>query len=197
MFRTTERPLAKGKRILVPTDLSERSLTAIHYAISLARKRGAEVVALHVVADDPQLMSAMIPLDSEMLALRPWFPVGERARNFIDNRLRNRDRMLQNFLSQHFGPEGLQPVKITRLIMAGEIVEEILHVARRKKCDLIVMATRGRGWIARKIFGSVSEKVARQALRPVIIIYPSGVLRQKGGRAATGPLILREAPNHA
>ena len=36
------------KKILVPTDLSDVSLSAIAYAISLAKKHAAEVTVLHV-----------------------------------------------------------------------------------------------------------------------------------------------------
>ena len=198
MFRTTERPLAKGKRILVPTDLSERSLTAIRYAISLALKCRGEVVVLHVVGDDPQLISAMIPLDREMLALRPWFPIGERARNFIDVKLRDRDLVLEHFLSRHVDPKSTGPVKITRLIIVGDIVEEIVNVARRKKSDLIIMATRGRSWIGRKIFGSVSDEVSRKAACSVLTIYPSGEARHNGRwLLPADSLVLRELPNHA
>jgi nucleotide-binding universal stress UspA family protein len=37
------------KKILVPTDLSNISLSAIGYAISLAKKHAAEVAVLHVL----------------------------------------------------------------------------------------------------------------------------------------------------
>jgi len=130
MLRATERPLVKIKKILVPTDLSERSLAAIRYAISIALKRRGEVVVLHVVGDDPHLISAMIPLDREMLALKPWFPIGERARNFIDVKLRDRDLVLQHFLSRHVDPKRAGSVKLTRLVVVGDVVEETVSVAR-------------------------------------------------------------------
>jgi nucleotide-binding universal stress UspA family protein len=196
MFGSIRKPPVNGiERILVPTDLKEESLPAIRHGISVAMKHRAELLVLHVVGDDPRLISAMMPLDSEMLALRPWFPIGVRERDMIDNRLRERERMLCDFLSRHFGPEESWPVKIVRLVMAGDVGEEIGYVARQKECDLIVMAARDRGWLARKILGSVSRKVARTAPCPVAIIHPSGALRQKGRRAPIGPLVLGDAPN--
>lgn len=153
---------------------------------------------LHVVGDDPQLISAMIPLDHEMLALRPWFPIGERARNFIDVKLRDRDLVLQHFLSRHIDLKRVGSVKIRRLIVVGDVVEEIASVARRKKCDLIIMATRGRSWIGRKIFGSVSDKVSRKAACSVLTIYPSDGARRNGRwLLPEDSLVLRELPNHA
>jgi universal stress protein E len=40
------------KRILVATDLSERSRLALRRALSLARQFGAELTILHVVDDE-------------------------------------------------------------------------------------------------------------------------------------------------
>ena len=198
MPKTSGKSATQIKRILVPTDLSERSLTAVHYGISLALKHRGEVVVLHVVGDDPRLISAMIPLDREMLALRPWFPIGERAHNFIDVKLRDRDLVLHHFLSRHIDPKRMGSVKLTRLIVVGDVVEEIVNVARRKKCDLIIMATRERSWIRRKIFGSVSDKVSRKAACSVLTIYPSGEGRHNGRwLLPADSLVLRELPNHA
>jgi nucleotide-binding universal stress UspA family protein len=47
--------------------------------------------------------------------------------------------------------------------------EEILGTARRRKCDLIFMASHGRRGIARLLLGSEASKVLAHAKIPVII----------------------------
>jgi nucleotide-binding universal stress UspA family protein len=57
----------KIERILVPTDLSERSLAGVGYALNLAKTLGAEVTVLQA--------SRLMLLLSDMGARRPSFTV--------------------------------------------------------------------------------------------------------------------------
>jgi len=49
---------------------------------------------------------------------------------------------------------------------------EILQVAKRLRCDLIVLATHGRTGLVHAIMGSVAENVVRRARCPVLTIHP-------------------------
>ncbi len=176
------------KKILAPTDLKEQSIAMDH---------GAELVVLHVLANDPLSMSAIVPPDGEILALRGWFPIGEITPHFIDTRHRDRCRDLYNFLSQRIDPEDLQRVKVTKLVKVGDVVKGIVDIAGLRECDLIVMSSRRRGWLGRKIFGSLSEKVARKAPCPVLTIQPFAVVRQDRRRVPASSLVLREVHSRA
>ena len=58
----------------------------------------------------------------------------------------------------------------------GEIVsgaEEILALAESEQADIIVMGTRGRKGIDLILFGSVAEKVVKNATCPVLTIRPT------------------------
>ncbi|MDP7295577.1 MAG: universal stress protein, partial [Vicinamibacterales bacterium] len=54
----------------------------------------------------------------------------------------------------------------------GDTVERVLHHAKARDCDLIVMGTHGSGGFERLLLGSISEKVLRQAPCPVLTIPP-------------------------
>ena len=58
-------------------------------------------------------------------------------------------------------------------MLIGYAAEEILSRAREEKADLIVMGTHGRKGIDRILFGSVAEKVVKNADMPVLTVRPS------------------------
>ena len=69
-------------------------------------------------------------------------------------------------VSHQVSPE----VRTRDLVTTGEAASEILRIARQEHADLIVIATHGlTGW-RRLVFGSVAEKVVRQATCPVLTI---------------------------
>jgi nucleotide-binding universal stress UspA family protein len=47
---------------------------------------------------------------------------------------------------------------------------EILHAAKEKGADLIVLGTHGRTGVPHLLFGSVAERVVRQATCPVLTV---------------------------
>ena len=59
--------------------------------------------------------------------------------------------------------------------------------AEAHRCDLIAMATRGRGGVQRLFLGSVADKVIRGAATPVLVVNPTaGAFSQVlGQRPAT------------
>lgn len=56
------------------------------------------------------------------------------------------------------------------IVKEGDIADEILKMAMDLKCDLIVVGHKGIGKIGRFQLGSVADKVARYANRPVLIV---------------------------
>jgi len=53
----------------------------------------------------------------------------------------------------------------------GQPADEILRLARKVSCDLIVMGTHGRTGLARLLHGSVAEEVLRKATCPVLTVH--------------------------
>ena len=71
--------------------------------------------------------------------------------------------MLKDLVSHH-------KVGTRSAVTTGEAAPEILRIAHQEHVDLIVIASHGRtGW-RRLVFGSVTEKVMRQATCPVLTI---------------------------
>ena len=185
--------MLKIEKILVPTDLEEPSVAAIRYAISIAREHGAELLVLHVVDEERVMKSAMLPAEEELLFPRQWGSMGEGSRCFLDIELRDKRLDLYSFLYSHFDVEELKSVSVARLVRLGDAAEEIVSVAGEEGCDLIVLASHGKGWLARVIAGSMSEEVGRKAPCPVLTIQPSAVVQDNGHRVPASSLALKHA----
>lgn len=184
--------MLKIKKILVPTDLKGKSVTGIKYAVSLAREYGAEVILLYVVDGGIMPRTTLVPLEGEVLIQREWVPAGGGTRRLIEAQLQNQRLRLLAFLRQHIGSETLGTIKFTQIIRFGDIAEEIVNVAVQEECDLVIMASRGRGWLARMVSGSMSEKIAREAPCPVVTIQPSAVVHEGGHRVPARSLGIME-----
>ncbi len=134
------------RRILVPLDVGEGSLTGWKQAQAAGRWFGASVEAVHV---------------------QPWMSVtyalagagGVPAPYLSQEALRSSLEELQGRL----GPEAVINT------FAGDIEEGIMSWARHGY-DLLVMATHGRSGIERAIRGSVAEHVVRHSPVPVLVV---------------------------
>jgi len=61
-------------------------------------------------------------------------------------------------------------VRALGLVRQGDIAEEILKIAADMPVDIIVIGHRGLSKVGRFALGSVADKVARYATRPVLIV---------------------------
>jgi nucleotide-binding universal stress UspA family protein len=55
-------------------------------------------------------------------------------------------------------------------VLYGEPAEELINFAAKEEIDVIVIGSTGKGFLKRKVLGSVSDKVARQARCSVYIV---------------------------
>jgi nucleotide-binding universal stress UspA family protein len=71
----------------------------------------------------------------------------------------------------------------TTFVTAGEIhgspADAIVRRAEKERPDVIVMATHGRTGLAHALVGSVTEKVVRAGVAPVLLVHPEDVKRQR------------------
>jgi nucleotide-binding universal stress UspA family protein len=63
--------------------------------------------------------------------------------------------------------------KVITEIEVGDARDEIVKVAKRYACDLIVMSTHGRSGFKRALLGSVADDVVRNSPCPVLLIHPN------------------------
>ena len=141
------------RRILVPTDFSEYSQSALRYAAALAEKFGAQICLLHVIQD----LAVFIP---DMITVAPpILPAPEQMTSAVRDafeRLVNENR-LEQLVSE-------------REVREGNPFAEIVRFAREGKFDLIVMGSHGHTGLAHVLLGSVVEKVVRKAPCPVLTV---------------------------
>jgi nucleotide-binding universal stress UspA family protein len=149
------------KRILVPVDYSPISDAALSEATDLAKLLGAELVLVNVVA-----VIADLPNDVSLLH--------EGA--YEDER----DKAALSKVQDAAAKIGATGVKARGVIGRSNVPsKEILLTAEHENADLIVIATHGMtGW--REIaFGSVAEKVVKEATIPVLVLRPKAAAAAK------------------
>jgi nucleotide-binding universal stress UspA family protein len=62
---------------------------------------------------------------------------------------------------------------VRTLTVTGEPAEVIIAQAEEVGADLIAMATHGHGWVSRKVYGSVAEKVRHESPVPLLLVRGS------------------------
>ena len=141
------------KKILCPVDLSENSVELAEYASTLAKALGAEVCVLYVAPTLSQYVGFHVPPSS--------------IENFVGEIVDGAVKNMEKFVAENFSG-----VKASGKVITGYAAEEILHYATEIDADVIIMATHGRRGIDRFLFGSVAEKVVKNALQAVLTIHP-------------------------
>ena len=145
------------KKILVPTDFSEASKAALKYACELAKATNASVCILHAV-ENP-------------------YPVEQFERSAR--------RELEAFLEAVLTPDEGKQYRARLVLRSGVASQEILrYLQEHDDVDIVVMATHGRGGVARLMMGSVADTLVRTARCPVLTIRVPDVERTKTRRAA-------------
>jgi len=136
-------------KILCPVAFDRSSVAALKFAHELTDPDSSTLYLLHVVSA-PTMEPIMLepnPILSEGIA----------------------ERELEKLVQQHLTASASCQVMSRR----GDPASVIVTVAEELKVDLIVMPTHGHKGIERMILGSVAERVAREARRPVLTIRVS------------------------
>jgi nucleotide-binding universal stress UspA family protein len=159
------------ERVLFCTDFSENADFALDYAIALLRP-GAVLYLLHVIPEpDAQFWKTYVyEVDN----------VDEKAKHDLDDKVE---------AYRHRLPTGLDFRPCFRI---GRDSSEILRFAEEEVVDLIVMGRHGSSGLEKVFFGNVTERVARKAKCPVLVVpwcFHDAATRSGGGaaRAEGGP----------
>jgi nucleotide-binding universal stress UspA family protein len=146
------------KHILVPTDGSPLAAKGIRAGVKLARALGARVTGLYVlfpyvpaVYSEAALYHA--PGASVKEVKKAFEKQAARALGVIEKAAREAGVRAQ-----------------VRHVTGGQPWEAILRTARSAKCDLVVMASHGRGGIGGLILGSETTHVLAKSKVPVLVI---------------------------
>jgi len=140
------------ERILYPTDFSDVSMKAVNYVKQLKDAGAKEVTVLHVI-DERTLVVPDVFSGIDFMA--------------IENELMRIAEEECNRIVAEFLDKGLN-AKFR--VEKGIPFLEILKAAQKEDVSLIVIGSHGKSNIEEMLLGSVSEKVIRKAVRPVLVI---------------------------
>ncbi len=144
------------KHILLPTDGSKLSARAVKGGIELAKKSKARVTVIHIVPEFKLMVDEGITMLSA--ALKKRFEDEGRARA---------QKMLDDIARQ----ARARGVRCTTLCVASDLPYlQIISAARKKKCDLILMASHGRRGLSSLLLGSETAKVLLHTKVPVLVV---------------------------
>ena len=141
------------KTVLVPTDFSDASETALNYGKAMAEAFGASLHLVHVMED----------LLAHAWAAEVYVASAPNLREEIERESRLR---LEAMLTE----AERERLQARVALLSGNPFIEIIRYARTNDIDLIVMGTHGRGPIAHMLLGSVAEKVVRKSPCPVLTV---------------------------
>jgi nucleotide-binding universal stress UspA family protein len=138
------------RKILLPVDLAGDTGPTVAYAAALARRWDAELYALHVYCPPP---SAAHPHQVYAAEVIDW------QRRQLEGKLLDWVSQLQQQSTRAFAlfDDGESPAR------------EIQRVAAKLRADLIVISTHDRAWLAKYLFYSDADEIARGATAPVLV----------------------------
>lgn len=145
------------KRILIPTDGSTLSKRTVKKGIQFAKAMNAAVVGFYSPEDyQTMLYSEYVPPN---LLSRKEFEahaktVAQKHLDFVERTARAAGVSFEGYYAASVTPWSA-----------------IVDAAKRRKCDLILMGSHGRGGVAGFLLGSQTTKVLTHTKIPVLVLH--------------------------
>ena len=140
--------------VLVATDFSDTSESALNYGREFARTFGATLHVLHIV-ENAMMWVGPEAAGIDFVQLQGELEAG--ARNKLTRIVTDEDRA--------------QLKAVTAVRKGSSPALEIADYAKTQGIDMIVIGTHGRGAIGHLLMGNVAEKVVRIAPCPVLTVH--------------------------
>ena len=143
------------KHVLIPTDGSPVARKAVRAGVALARDLGAKVTAYYALEmGQPYAFGDGYILDTSTL-----LGMDRRAKE-----------VGQKYLAEVEKAAKAAGVPCQTLMTKPETpAEGIIAAAKKRECDVIFMASHGRGEFASLLLGSVTQKVLARSKLPVLV----------------------------
>jgi nucleotide-binding universal stress UspA family protein len=142
------------RHILIPTDGSELAENAVTSGLSLAKSVGAKVTVI-IVEDPFDWLSVSVTRALQRQALDALEQIKKHAASVLSR--------AADAAKQAGVPCDTMQVENARPYQA------IIAAASDRGCDLVVMASHGRGGLAAVVLGSVTNKVLTHTKIPVLV----------------------------
>ncbi|MCE9652050.1 MAG: universal stress protein [Nitrosarchaeum sp.] len=133
--------------ILVPLDGSKYSEKALLHACDIAKNYKSRLILLYVVEKS---------LTINLLDKKEYLEILRKFGNKV--LIRGKDIATQ------------QGIDSKIIIKEGNIVNEIIKLAKNEKCNLVIVGNKGLGSTTRFFLGSVSNKLANNSSCSILII---------------------------
>ncbi|MCI0777293.1 MAG: universal stress protein [Chloroflexi bacterium] len=130
-------------KILVPLDRSTRDGVVLPYSASAARAYDGRLVVLNVMPT---------------------------TRSIVPGAMREMKAYLEAIVSE-LNEQGIEHVEYA--VRRGDVASVIVNFVDECKCDMIVMASRGRGGLGKLVMGSVADAVLSSCGKPVLLLSES------------------------
>lgn len=148
---TQTKPEAAVERILVATDFSTTAEIALHHAVEIAKRHGATIELIHVIA-----------------WLESWLSPLKAAEDFTD-RVKDLATERLTKLADSLAGRG---VEIATRVGLGQPSQAILKALEETAADLLVLGTRGSGGFPQLHLGSTAERLLQSVHGPILSVHP-------------------------
>lgn len=146
------------RHILIPTDGSELSQSAVQHGLELAKALGAKVTAVTVESS----------FDVYGLPSSRDYQMAGAFTEYIERAKAHAGKILST-VAQAARAAGVECE--TAQLLQDHPHQAIIQAAEQRGCDLIVMASHGRSGIAAVVLGSVTNKVLTHTKIPVLVCH--------------------------
>lgn len=141
------------KHILIPTDGTALSETAVDKGLAFAREIGAKVTVMMTIEPAPMMVMAMVQL-------------AEQQNRYHQHAAEHAARHLSEALAKaQVAGVPCETVQVDH----DHPYQAIIETAAKKGCDLIAMASHGRRGISALVLGSETTKVLTHSTTPVLV----------------------------
>ncbi len=143
------------QKIVVATDFSESSLTALETAYDLALQGGHTLYLVHVM--EPYLVTGDPTAMLQPSVQKTYQEARDRLEALIPEGWIDEEK-----------PESL--VVKTSVLTASSPAKAITRFTQGKNADLIIVGTHGRKGLTRMLMGSTAESLLRRSSCPVLVV---------------------------
>ncbi len=140
------------KNVLLTTDFSPISKSALAYAAAIASRYRSKIYIVHVIPPEPRMPIPIEPCPPE-----------------LDSRGPQAELAMQAFVSE----AQLAKIRHETLVPRGSIEPVLSELITEHEIDLLVAGTHGRTGLKKVILGSVAEELFRLASCPVLTVGPA------------------------
>jgi nucleotide-binding universal stress UspA family protein len=145
------------QRILIPTDGSTIARKAVNAGIAFAKETGASVIAYYALESIERLYLARGP-GSRPLTVKP-----------LEKLMREQGEQYLAEIRKAADAVGVECDTV--MTSPATPFQGIIDTSRKKKCDVIFIASHGRDKLATLLLGSVTQKVLVHSRIPVLVYH--------------------------